>query len=70
MEWFFMAIGLFAISGSLFDWEWFMTHRKTRFFVAVFGRTGARIFYALLGLLLVGLGIALLAGFIEPPKRG
>jgi len=70
MGWFFVAIGLFAVSGAVFDWEWFMTNRKARFFVAIFGRTGARVFYAILGLLLVGLGIAFLTGFIDPPKRG
>ena len=64
----FVATGVFAICGAGFDWEWFMNHRKTRLIVAVFTRTGARIFYTLLGTGLVTLGILMMFGVISPTR--
>jgi len=61
----FSAIGLFAICGAGYNWDWFMNHRKARFFVAVFTRTGARIFYMLLGGGLVTLGVLMMLGVIR-----
>ena len=61
----FIAIGLFAICGAGYNWDWFMNHRKARFFVAVFTRTGARIFYMLLGGGLVTLGVLMMLGVIR-----
>jgi Immunity protein 17 len=67
---FFMAAGGFSIVGAVQDWEWFLQSRKARLFVTLMGRKGARIFYGILGLALVVLGAAFLAGIIEPgPKR-
>ncbi len=60
-----VAIGAFALSGAGFDWDWFMENRKARFFVSIFGRTGARVFYALLGAGLVVLGVLIAAGVID-----
>lgn len=62
----FVGIGLFSLCGAWFNWDWFMTARKARFFVTVFGRTGARIFYGLLGSAFVVAGILALLGVIEP----
>lgn len=67
MHWFglfFIAAGLFSLCGAVCDWEWFMTHRKASFFVSVFGRIGARIFYALFGAGLAILGVLFLTGVI------
>jgi hypothetical protein len=52
--------GIFAIVGAVGDWDWFMTNNKARIFVSLFGRTGARIFYIVLGLFLVGLAVWML----------
>lgn len=49
--------GGFSLAGAIFDWDWFMNNRRARFFVSIFGRTGARIFYGGLGLFLIGLGL-------------
>lgn len=49
--------GGFSLAGAIFNWDWFMNNRRARFFVGIFGRQGARIFYAILGLFLIGLGI-------------
>lgn len=48
--------GLFCVLAAALDWDWFMNHPKARFFVNTFGRNGARVFYVLLGCLLIGLG--------------
>ncbi len=58
--------GLFGVLAGLFtmfcaykDFDWFMEHRKAAFFVNLFGRDGARVFYGILGLLLLFLGVAI-----------
>lgn len=61
----FIAIGIFSICGGFFNWDWFMEARKARFFVSIIGRNGARIFYGLLGIGLVVLGVLGMAGVIE-----
>ena len=55
-----MFKGLFAILAGLFtifcaakDFDWFMNHHKARFFVNIFGRDGARVFYGILGVILI-----------------
>lgn len=50
--------GIFSILGGVFNWNWFMNNRRARFFVKVFGRGGARIFYIILGVVLLVLGVA------------
>ncbi len=59
------AIGLFSAAGGLFDWDWFMNHRKAAFFVKIFTRTGARVFYCALGAVLAALGFLIAFGVIE-----
>lgn len=54
-----VLIGAFAVAGGLFDWSWFMGNRRARRFVFLFGPTGARVFYALLGGALAGAGVLL-----------
>ena len=61
----FVAIGLFAASGSIFNWDWFMNNRKARFLVAILTRTGARVFYGLLGVGLIVFGLLFGLGIIE-----
>jgi small neutral amino acid transporter SnatA (MarC family) len=60
----FILGGLFSFAGALFNWEWFMTNYKAAFFVRLLGRSGARVIYAILGLLLAALGFAGLFGLI------
>ena len=63
--WIFMAVGLYAITGALFDWNWFMLSRRGKWFVRIFGRDGARIFYFLMGIAFIGIGGLSLAGIIS-----
>ena len=60
----FILAGLFSIAGGLFDWEWFMTNYRAAAFVRLIGRTGTRILYIVLGLILAGLGFAGVFGLI------
>lgn len=57
--------GLFSIAGAIFNWEWFFQNNKARPFVRLFGRQGARVFYAVLGLVI--LAISLLLWSMGPP---
>jgi hypothetical protein len=60
-----VAAGIFSICGAALDWDFFINSRKARFFVAVFGRTGARIFYGVLGLVIVFMGALITAGILK-----
>ncbi len=62
---FLVAAGIFSICGAAFDWDWFINSRKARFFVAMFGRTGARLFYAFLGAVITVIGVLITTGVIE-----
>jgi hypothetical protein len=59
-----ILIGLYALAGAIFNWEWFFSARRVAILVRLFTRTGARILYALIGLLLIGVGIASFLGII------
>lgn len=61
---FFLGAGLFSLVAALADWDWYMNHRKAQFFVRILGRTGARIFYGLLGLFLMVMGLLVSLGLI------
>ena len=57
--------GVFAILGAALDWGFFMNNRKAQLIVSLFGRTGARIFYCLLGTFLVVLGVLMVTGIVK-----
>jgi hypothetical protein len=52
--------GLFCIICAILDLDFFMNHRKAKLFVTLLSRTGARIFYILLGLFLCFIAVKLL----------
>ena len=58
------AAGLFSIAGAFFNWDFFINSRKAQLVVAIFGRTGARIFYGALGLAIVVLGALIAMGIL------
>ncbi|MEP0262443.1 immunity 17 family protein [Dokdonia sp.] len=45
-----IVVGIFTLSASIFNWNFFFESRKASLFLKMFGRNGARIFYGLLGL--------------------
>lgn len=60
----FLAMGgLFCVLASIYNWDFFFNNRRARFFVSLIGRKGARIFYAILGLVLIVISIR---GFFMP----
>ena len=60
-----VAGGIFSICGAAFDWDFFMNSRKARLLVTLFGRTGTRIFYLLLGLGIVVFGALITMGIVK-----
>ncbi len=49
--------GFFAIAGAAFNWDWFMQNPKANVFVHLLGRTGARVFYIIVGVSAILLAI-------------
>jgi hypothetical protein len=61
--------GAFSIVCAGVDADWFMENRKARFFVSILGRNGARIFYIIFGLVLLGVGIGFATGLIPTQSK-
>ena len=57
---FVIAIGAFVLTAVFKDWDWFLLNRRARLFVSLFGRSGARVFYAILGAVFLLGGVVLL----------
>ena len=53
----FAIVGLLAILASLFNWDWFFKAQNTQAIVRNVGRNRARLFYATLGLLMIGTAV-------------
>ena len=56
---FLIILGLFAITGAAFDWNWFMNSKRAQVWLNIFGRQGTRLFYVILGLTISIFGILL-----------
>ena len=53
----FVGVGLLAILASFFNWDWFFKAQNTQSLVKSVGRKRARLFYAVLGLLMIATAI-------------
>ena len=53
----FVIVGVLSLVASLMNCDWFFTAQNARFFVNQFGRQWARACYALLGALMIFIGI-------------
>ena len=53
----FALIGLLAVLASVFNWDWFFQSQNTQAIVRNVGRNRARLFYALLGILMIATAI-------------
>lgn len=51
-----LLAGLFSIIAAALNLNFFMESRKARLFVKLFTRNGARIFYVILGIVVIVLG--------------
>ncbi|MEO7477708.1 MAG: immunity 17 family protein [Lysobacteraceae bacterium] len=56
--------GAFCIVAAFLDWDWFFNNWRARLFVNLFGRNGARVVYALMGVGLIVVGMALKAAHL------
>jgi small neutral amino acid transporter SnatA (MarC family) len=61
----FIVVGLFVLLVSIMNWDWFFTSTKAQRLIRLIGRTGARIFYTIIALLLIIFGIGSITGFLK-----
>lgn len=67
----YIVQGIFALAGitsllaALFNWNWFFTTRNAQSIVRNVGRNRARLFYGVLGVVLIGMAAFF---FIETQK--
>lgn len=54
----FLTAGLVSLTASVCNWDWFFNARNMRFIVQNVGRNRARLFYGLLGVLLIACFLA------------
>jgi hypothetical protein len=54
-----VAVGLFSFAGGLFNWNWFMNTRRAIALVRAIRPVGARVFYMLLGIVIIVFGVFL-----------
>ena len=65
LQFIFILVGLLALLASLFNWNWFFTTRNAQTIVRNVGRNRARLFYGILGVILIGMAIFF---FVETQK--
>ena len=53
----FVVFGFTSILAAIFNWDWFFNANNSQFIVKNVGRTKARMFYGLLGILMIATGI-------------
>lgn len=53
----FAAAGIVSLLAALLDWDWFFTTRNTQFIVRNVGRRQARLFYGILGVILIAAAV-------------
>ncbi|MEG1573604.1 MAG: immunity 17 family protein [Bacteroidales bacterium] len=49
----FVFLGIFALVASVLNVKWFFTCENGKFFIKLFGYKGARIFYGIVGVLIL-----------------
>ncbi|MBO8438043.1 MAG: immunity 17 family protein [Bacteroidetes bacterium] len=49
----FIILGLLSLTASIFNLKWLFTSESGRFFIKLFGKAGARIFYGAIGILVL-----------------
>lgn len=53
----FVLVGIISILAASFNWDWFFNAQNSQFIVRNMGRKHARLFYAVLGLIMIGTGV-------------
>ncbi|MGL5937673.1 MAG: immunity 17 family protein [Phocaeicola sp.] len=57
MQAIFATMGILSILASLLNWKWFFAAQNMQAIISHIGYTGARIFYAVVGILLVAIAL-------------
>jgi hypothetical protein len=65
---FLLISGIVSFLGAWQQWDWFMNNHKAKFISMFLGKTGARIFYILIGIVLAVGGTLGLLGIIQYDK--
>jgi len=52
----FLLAGCFSAACALMNWDWFFKSPNSQFIVKSFGRNYARLFYGIVGLILIVIG--------------
>ncbi|MFW6170479.1 MAG: immunity 17 family protein [Planctomycetota bacterium] len=58
-----VVLGLFLIVCAVSDWDWYYSVHTARWLGHRLGRRGARIVHALLGVVLIVLGVTIVLGY-------
>lgn len=61
----FIVVGVFVLLVSIMNWDWYFNSTKAQRLISLIGRTGTRIFYAVVALLLILFGIGSITGFLK-----
>ena len=61
----FFLLGILSLLASLANWDWFFASKNSIIFSRWWGRKGARIFYGILGIFIVGMAIILCLDFFK-----
>jgi len=59
---FIIVIGIYALLATIFEWKWFFNSRKAKRMVKLISYKGARSFYGVIGMILIGAGLVVLIG--------
>lgn len=57
-----IIIGFFSVICSVGNFNWYFNNRKAQGMVRLFGRNGARVFYSIVGVIIIFLGGAVMLG--------
>ena len=57
--------GLLPVVAAVEDWDWYMNSRKAKRISNLIGRNSARIFYGILGVVMILGGMAVFFSFIK-----
>ncbi len=60
-----IGFGLIGVTGGFWNWKWLTEPTHNYSFIRALGPTGTRIFYIVLGIFLLGVGIAFLNGALS-----
>ena len=60
-----VLVGVFTIAAICLRWDWIMNHYKVRDVFQILGNTGATVFYVVLGLGFVIMGILMVMGILQ-----